>query len=101
MKQKMIEISPDTAQSLLLYSFRYTLGRASYAPGHFQDMFDLIYPQLPEGIQKFLVERFLKELDEYFRYEEAESDLQLSNYSVSVWYGFNNKLKKLKEAMDE
>lgn len=85
----------DDAKFLLIASFRYVLGRQSYAPGLYEDIFKKLYPQLPTGLQEFIVHRLQEELGVALKDEETTPGWLGHSYDVEFWKKFYNNLKQL------
>lgn len=98
------KITQDDVESLLIYSFRYVLGRSSYAPSQYQDMFSSIFNQFSEERRKFLVELIKRELEDFFRIagiRRDRNDSSFDNYAVNVWNDFYDKIVKLDKELNQ
>lgn len=98
-KKPIVEISIDDAATLLLFSFRYVCGRATYAPGLWVDIYRYVFPQLSEQQQTFLKDRLKTELKEAFRLEELNHEHLGWDCDSKLWHDFYNNY--IKERSDE
>ena len=89
-----VKINIDDASTLLLFSFRYVCGRATYAPGLWVDIYKYVSPQLSEQQQTFLKDRLKTELEQAFRYEEHDPDYLGWKCDRDLWHDFYNELTK-------
>ena len=94
-----VKINIDDAATLLLFAFRYVLGRMTYAPGLWVDIYKYVSPQLSEQQQTFLKDRLKTELEQAFRYEEHDPDYLGWKCDRDLWHNFYNDC--IKEASDE
>ena len=91
-KDCQVKISPDNAATLMLFAFRYVLGRASYAPSLWVDLYHDIFPQLSEDQQKFLKDRLISELEQAFQLAEIRSSTVGMDCDDKMWHRFYEEL---------
>lgn len=94
---KEVKIDSYNCASLMLYSFRYVLGRMSYAPDDWVDMFKFLYPQLEDRDKDLLFERIKEELEQAFRIEEINPKSLGWDCDRQLWHDFYDYLLTLKE----
>jgi hypothetical protein len=87
-----IQFDKESARSIVMYAFRYTLGRYSTAPTRMQKILETIWGEL----YTFDKERILEEILEYKEtmkkfYGDKPWDLQ-DKYSVATWTNWREKM---------
>ena len=92
MKIPKVKINIEDAATLLLFSFRYVRGRASYAPSLWVDMYHEIFPQLSEQQQTFLKERLKTELEQAIHIEETKGYGLGMSCDSQMWKAFYKEL---------
>lgn len=94
------QINNDDLASLMIYSFRYVLGRMSYAPSDWVGMYKYIYPKLDERNKELLYTRVKEELEQAFRIEEINPKSLGMDCDRQLWHDFYDYLLTLKEKKD-
>ena len=94
MKQPKVKINIEDAATLLLFSFRYVKGRATYAPSLWVDIYRQVSPQLSEQQQQFLKERLKTELEQAFYIEKFQPGTLGMDCDSQLWHNFYNDLFK-------
>ena len=96
MKIPKVKINIDDAATLMLFSFRYVLGRATYAPSLWVDMYHTIFPQLSEDQQNHLNDRLKSELEQAIRLEEISGHGLGMDCDSQMWRNFYDEITKEK-----
>ena len=94
MKIPKVKINIEDAATLLIFSFRYVLGRATYAPSLWVDMYHEIFPQLSEDQQRFLNDRLKSELEQAFHMEEISGHGLGMDCDSQLWHNFYDEITK-------
>lgn len=97
---KKINIETEDAVSLLLFSFRYVLGRATYAPSLFVDIFQDVYSQLDVANRHMVLDSIITELENAFRLESIKSTSLGWKCDSDLWHNFYDMVKERKERLN-
>ena len=75
-------LNKEFDHDIIIYAFRYTLGRHSYAPGLMRAKLDELWDQLSEGDRELII----RETEEYVRVErEIHPGEHAFKFDVDGW----------------
>ena len=80
-------------RDIVIYAFRYTLGRHSYAPGLMRDKLDEIWDQISQG-DKDLILREIKEHREFMYRLYPDYDTKapkMEQYDLQAWIDWRER----------